>query len=98
MRTKYHHLARKSNMVVLSQGRTEGDCLIPRPRDWTKQTKVKQYFMAIGGQIGWIKSSELTLVFVFKRSLTALWNSINALCNHRCQTQVRVIKSNQLLF
>lgn len=86
-------------MIVLTQARAQGEsCLIPRPPDWTKQTKVKQYFMAIGGQIGWIKSSELTVVFVFKRSLTALWNSINALCNHRCKTQVRVIKSNHLLF
>ena len=48
--------------------------------------------MAIGGQIGWIKSSELTLVFVFKRSLTALWNSFNALCNHRCKTRQSDLK------
>lgn len=71
---------------------------MPRPPDWTKQTKVKRYFMAIGGQIGWIKSSELPLVFVFKRSLTALWNSINALCNLRCKTQVRVIKATTCYF
>lgn len=62
MRTKFGHLVSKSNTIVLSRAKAWEEL----PHTTAGPDK------AIGGQIGWIESSELTLVFVFKRSVTAL--------------------------